>query len=310
VNAVGVDVGGGGIRIAVRDGAAVRENSFPGAVHLRSSIEPRRLAEEIASAVAAVPAGQNGLDVLAVGLTGYPALFSDPDAFARDLRQRCRASVLILAADALTSHIGALGFHAGAVISAGTGAVAIGTDFRGVWRRGDGWGYLVGDAGSGSWVGRHGIHAALRAADGRADGSPTLLALLNRDLGTPDQVIERLHMADATAHALATFAPAVAEAARAGDPCALQILTTAGRELGKTLTAVAAGWATHVSWAGGLFSIGGVLLETFRDAVREQLPTSALVSPRGSSAAGALALAERHHREPVADRWPFFASYP
>jgi N-acetylglucosamine kinase-like BadF-type ATPase len=308
-----VDVGGGGIRVAIRDGEAVREESFPGPIHARSGIDPRRLAEAIASAVdsavASASDGRGDLDVLAVGATGYPDLFSDPDAFARDLRERTGASVVVLAADALTSHIGALGFRPGAVIAAGTGAVALGTDFRGIWRRGDGWGFLVGDAGGGSWVGRLGIDAALRSADGRSGGSRALLSLMKRDLGTPDEVVTRLHAREAPAHELAAFAPRVAEAAWAGDPHAEQILAAAGRELATTLAAVARGWASHVSWAGGLFAAGGVLRESFRHAVREQLPAATLMFPRGNSAAGALALAERHRRDPLADRPSFLASY-
>jgi N-acetylglucosamine kinase-like BadF-type ATPase len=302
-----VDVGGGGIRVATRDGDAVREESFPGRVHTRSAIDPRRLAGAIASALASASPGD--LDVLAVGATGYPDLFSDPAAFARELRDRTGAATVVLAADALTTHIGALGFRPGAVVAAGTGAVALGTDFRGIWRRGDGWGYLVGDAGGGSWVGRLGIDAALRAVDGRAGGSRALLSLMKRDLGMPDQVVARLHAGEATAHELAAFAPCVAEAAWAGDPHAEQILVAAARELASTLAAVAHGWAAYVSWAGGLFSAGGVLRESFRDAVRELLPTAALLFPRGSSAAGALALAERHRRDPLADRPSFLASY-
>ena len=55
-------------------------------------------------------------------------------------------------------------------VAAGTGLIAIGTDLT-RWRRADGWGHLLGDCGSGAWIGRAGLEAALRAYDGRPGGS-------------------------------------------------------------------------------------------------------------------------------------------
>ncbi|MFC9686140.1 hypothetical protein ACFTZL_41170, partial [Streptomyces sp. NPDC056948] len=51
---------------------------------------------------------------------------------------------------------------------------------------GDGW--LLGDDGSGFWIGRAAVRAALRMADGR--GAPTVLAeLVGRELGVPGDVL-------------------------------------------------------------------------------------------------------------------------
>lgn len=70
----------------------------------------------------------------------------------------------------------------GLALVAGTGAVAMRiTDRRGtVTVDGDGW--LLGDDGSGFWIGRAAVRAALRMADGR--GAPTALAeAVGRELG-------------------------------------------------------------------------------------------------------------------------------
>ncbi|MFF7788310.1 hypothetical protein [Streptomyces sp. NPDC007991] len=72
----------------------------------------------------------------------------------------------------------------GLALVAGTGAVAMRiTDRRGtVTVDGDGW--LLGDDGSGFWIGRAAVRAALRMADGR--GAPTVLAeTVGRELGVP-----------------------------------------------------------------------------------------------------------------------------
>src|SRR5581483_2138299 len=54
----------------------------------------------------------------------------------------------------------------------------------------DGWGHLLGDAGSGFWIGRRGLDAALRAHDGRRGGSPVLARLVERDIGPLDRLPE------------------------------------------------------------------------------------------------------------------------
>ncbi|MGA5356266.1 N-acetylglucosamine kinase [Streptomyces purpurascens] len=76
----------------------------------------------------------------------------------------------------------------GLALVAGTGAVAMRiTDRRGTATvDGDGW--LLGDDGSGFWIGRAAVRAALRMADGR--GAPTVLAeLVGRELGVPGDAL-------------------------------------------------------------------------------------------------------------------------
>ncbi|MET9866950.1 BadF/BadG/BcrA/BcrD ATPase family protein, partial [Streptomyces sp. NPDC006386] len=76
----------------------------------------------------------------------------------------------------------------GLALVAGTGAVAM----RITGRRGtatvDGDGWLLGDDGSGFWIGRAAVRAALRMADGR--GAATVLAAtVGRELGVPEEVL-------------------------------------------------------------------------------------------------------------------------
>src|SRR5699024_11813290 len=120
--------------------------------------------------------GASGFARVAIGLTGLPDLIDDPGELVRLLREKVLADEVLMAADALTTHTGALGGRAGVVVAAGTGSVALGTDLRETWRRTDGWGYLLGDRGSGAWIGGQGLQHALRALDGLSDGSPELLA--------------------------------------------------------------------------------------------------------------------------------------
>jgi N-acetylglucosamine kinase-like BadF-type ATPase len=67
--------------------------------------------------------------------------------------------------DAFISYIGAIGLEPGILLIAGTGSIAIGRRADGSMIRVGGWGPIFGDEGSGFWIGREVIQAALRAND-------------------------------------------------------------------------------------------------------------------------------------------------
>lgn len=76
----------------------------------------------------------------------------------------------------------------GLVLVAGTGAVAARIAARAPTATSGGDGWLLGDDGSGFWIGRAAVRSALRAADGR--GAPTVLArAVGRELGLPPGVL-------------------------------------------------------------------------------------------------------------------------
>lgn len=197
--------------------------------------------------------------------------------------------------DAVIAHAGALGGGPGVVVVAGTGAVALGAGPAGTWRS-DGWGHLLGDAGSGYWIGRRALDAALRAADGRG-GSALLARMAEAHLGPLDTLAVRLvATADAT-RTVAGFAEAVAVAAHTGDdPVARTIWWEAATELATSAAACAArsfppGTVVPVSWAGGVFDAPeSLLLRPFLDQLEALLPETAPASPAGDALSGAARL--------------------
>lgn len=111
---------------------------------------------------------------VAVGLSGFEAARSaDLGRVVVLLRTELGVGRVVIASDGVTSLLGALGERSGAVVAAGTGTIVVARG-RGGWARVDGWGSLLGDAGSGFAIGRAGLDAALRELDGRG-GSPELL---------------------------------------------------------------------------------------------------------------------------------------
>ncbi|MGN9839328.1 N-acetylglucosamine kinase [Nonomuraea sp. H19] len=303
----GVDVGGGGVRVRIEAGGANAYGDDAAPVPRdKGRVDLDRLAARIAAVIekATQPPDRRGgggregefavperLAGMAIGVTGLPGLVKDPGTLWHALRERFGLGALVVAGDMVTTHVGALGFRPGVVVAAGTGVITLGTDLAGVWNQADGWGHLLGDHGSGAWVGMQGLHAALRAHDGRAGGSPALLERMTARFGHPLDLVALVYESGSAANHLASFAPSVAEAARAGDPVARRIWAEAGRQLGEAAVAAASGLEPVFSWGGRLFDAADLLMEPFQDTVRALLPGAQFAPPLGTSADGALALA-------------------
>jgi len=274
---IGVDVGGTGARAAIVGEQGVVARS-----------ELNGITDKVQAVVGLVGdllarAGVSEVDVVAVGAAGFQLT----GARLRDgVPPKMPSNNVLLCSDMLTSYVGALGLGDGAVIAAGTGAVALGTDMAGTWQRVDGWGYMLGDHGGGSWIGRHAMHAALRAADGRPGGSSLLLKLLDKD---PAELVCEISERPDRAGLMASFVPAVAQAAEEGDAIALGLLRTAGDHLADTaLAALPLGARRIIATTGNLFKLGGPLWQRFT----ARLKHVELQEARGTGLDGALTLAK------------------
>ncbi|MFC7304519.1 N-acetylglucosamine kinase [Streptomyces monticola] len=253
--------------------------------HLMDQLAP--MAGELLEA-----AGSGAVVAVAVGAAGMATLGGDLRArLPGALDEAFGVRRLALAADGVTAYAGALGQRPGAVVAAGTGMIALGTDLR-EWRRADGWGHLLGDCGGGAWIGRAGLEAAMRAHDGRRGGSPVLLARAEEVFGGPvTELPGKLYPRTDRPAALASFAPAVGECA-GHDPVAAGILRDAGARIAEAAAAVCpAGTACEVALTGGLFKMGDPLLVPLKEELARQLPTVRAVSAVGDPLDGALAIA-------------------
>ncbi|MGW6567776.1 BadF/BadG/BcrA/BcrD ATPase family protein [Streptomyces sp. NPDC054975] len=296
---VGVDSGGSGLRIALARAADAR------AVETVTSREPVRtgpggieaahLLGQLLPAVESLrarAAADGPVVAVAVGAAGMATLGEELRAVMPGaLRQALGVRSLALAADAVTAYAGALGQRPGAVVAGGTGLIALGTDLR-TWRRADGWGHLLGDCGSGAWIGRAGLEAAMRAHDGRRGGSAALLARAEARFGPAAGLPAALYPRTDRPAVLASFAPDVADCASEGDPVAADVLRQAAAHVAEAAAAVCpAPGAYEVALTGGLFKLGDPLLVPLRAELAGQLPHARQTSAAGDPLDGALALA-------------------
>src|SRR4030095_5317067 len=85
----------------------------------------------------------------------------------------------IVVNDALIALVAAAGDAPGVVIIAGTGAIVYGRNANGEAARAGGWGHMIGDEGSGYWIGREALSAVMRAYDGRGPATRLTAAILS-----------------------------------------------------------------------------------------------------------------------------------
>lgn len=191
--------------------------------------------DDAVAAILPLLATDEQIDSIGVGAAGAWAAPDAAAALSRLLADETGSRVAVTS-DVVSAHAGALQGAPGTLLIAGTGAAALGVDADGV-RLVDGWGPDLGDLGSGSWIGREGVRATLRARD--ALGAATVLGeTLRAHIAPAPDPITWLAGDVPTARQLATVAPLVLDAAASGDAVATDIVADALRLL--TASAVAA----------------------------------------------------------------------
>jgi N-acetylmuramic acid 6-phosphate etherase len=127
----------------------------------------------------------------------------------------------------------------GIAVICGTGSVAYGRDPEGHKAITGGWGYLIGDEGSGYAIGLAALRALTRAIDGRGPKTQLMdLILKEWKLEKPNDVAPRVYQEGTTHADIAALTPLVETAARAGDSVAISLLTEAGHELAIAVAAL------------------------------------------------------------------------
>lgn len=228
--------------------------------------------------------GLSTISAVAVGSTGLYGCVPAVD----DLQSRLRSSVgtrfVVVADDAVTAYLGARGDEDGIVVATGTGMVGLARGPMGVARV-DGAGGMIGDDGSGWWIGRQGLIAAISAADGRWHASPALLARLESRFGPVGTFPAQLAAQTSPVAVVASFAKDVADAARDGDAISARIWEQAGSYIGGVIAAGAsrAGLEDDAEWTliGRLSAAIDLLMPGLDSRLAAMLPQSRHVSPIG-----------------------------
>jgi N-acetylglucosamine kinase-like BadF-type ATPase len=256
---LGIDAGGTKTRalLATEDGEVLASASGGGAnlrTHGELAVEKvlHAVAEEVSSAAGAQP------DAVALGIAGAGRP-KDAVVLREILRRIGFRERLVVTNDAHIAFVAGSRRRIGLALVCGTGSIAWGRNAAGETARAGGWGWHVGDEGSGFWVGELAIRRVLRALDGRGPSTALEKALLRHfSIERPEEIVNAIYDGDYPRHHVALFAVSVEQAARAGDAVAGRILAEAVDELVLDAQSVIArlelsGGAYDVILSGGTF---------------------------------------------------------
>jgi N-acetylglucosamine kinase-like BadF-type ATPase len=264
---VGVDVGATSIRVAILDVAGHVT------VTTRKATSVPDLRNFLLTATSRTRGARRGVAAVVVASRG---IWTMPERRRLARRLRGVAARIEVISDAQAALLGALGDREGVLVLAGTGSIVLARDARERWARAGGLGPLLGDEGSGFWLGRE----WLRATTSGEDFMPARRLVQARDAVTR----------------IAALAPGVLRRARRGDRRAGAIVRDAARHLAAQVVDVTRQMhlaaPVTVSWAGSLMSDA-----RYRTAVGRELSRAGIrarwIAPRDEPVVAAARRAAR-----------------
>jgi N-acetylglucosamine kinase-like BadF-type ATPase len=305
---LGVDGGGTKTHFVLvdRDGNLAASCEGPSSYHLEIGIDGLR--DVLADGLAALfrRAGIDG-SAIAHAFFGLPAHGEDsvaqvlldamPEPLLGHRRYRCGN-------DMVCAWAGSLGGEDGINIVAGTGSIGYG-ERRGKSARAGGWGEVFSDEGSAYWIAVQGLNIFTRMSDGRLPHGPLYDAFRTElDLG-PDLDLCAKVMNTHTRGSIAAMSQLVDRAAQGGDASAIRILDDAARELAAIAEAVRRALAFEpdesapLSYSGGVFNAGALILDPLRRHLAERSGTYQLRAPIVMPSGGAAIYAAKLSAQPL-----------
>ncbi|THV29499.1 N-acetylglucosamine kinase [Glycomyces paridis] len=300
---LGLDVGGTSSRAVTTtlDGEIVGRGRAGGGNPL--AVPPELAAAEVARALRGALAGTDPSDVEAavLGLAGVGG-FDRPETAAAFRRAwdaaglRCEVRAV---GDAQVAFASGTTEPLGTVLIAGTGSAAARVDGDRLTRVGDGLGWLLGDRGSGFWIGRRAAADTAARLQARLPhtGLTALVAAAVGEHGSPtagtdsDAFVSAVH--SRPPRGLDRLAPLVTEAAAAGDAHALAILDEAAAHLAAAVALVRdPGERTPIVLSGSVLRESAPVRDGVRTRLAEAWP-DATVTAAGPAEIGAAQLAIR-----------------
>jgi N-acetylglucosamine kinase-like BadF-type ATPase len=299
---LGIDAGGSKTVCYAADthGTIVGEGRSTGAnLHAHGELE----VEKVLHGVIEEAVGDRAILPVAVcvGIAGVDR--EDDDRTVRAMMRRLgfRTRTLVVN-DALIALVAAVGDNPGVVVIAGTGSIAYGVNTDGFAARAGGWGYVLGDEGSGFWIGREALMAVVREADGRGPRTGlTPLVLGHFGISGVSGLVREIYEPGRHRQAVAALGLVVDRARAEGDVVAAEILRHASEELTRAASSVIErlqmrGDSFQIALSGSIFRLIPYLVEDVTQRLAEVAPRACVERLAVEPAVGAVHLALKELR--------------
>ena len=285
---LGLDIGGSTTRARLVIDDMIAAEARAGSASMTAA-GPARAADALTDLLGQLPELTGSLDAVCAGAAGLRTA-KETRGFLESRLAPLTVSGRVVVVDDVSLILPAAGVSDGIAVISGTGSIAVGS-WQGRREWAGGWGYLLGDEGSGYWIVRSGIRALLAR---RARDLPTgeLGACLLDAAGSHDlDALRAAFYRQPEPRHWARHAPAILDSA---DPEALRITEDAAQAL-SDLAVQAAGRlgaadGIPVILAGGLFAHERLLAATVA-AIAVALPASRVRALSEPPVAGAVRLA-------------------
>ncbi len=295
---VGIDGGGTKTTCVVGDDSSVLATANgPGSNLVRLGEAEAKIGLQTAISQACREASISPLRVQAACVGAAGASNPEVNAAVRLIVQRALPNAaVVVVGDMVIAHEASLGHRAGVLTIAGTGSIAYGRNEKGETARAGGWGFAISDEGSGQWIGRTAVSAALRALDEQK--SSVLMEQILKDwgLGSRDDLVRYAN--GSPAPNFSELFPVVLEAAAQGDGPARETLGRAGSELAHlALVVLRRLWnsdeSVRIGVAGGVFANSRDVRSAFHQALRKEWPRVSVCFRIVDPVIGALGMARQ-----------------
>lgn len=297
---VGVDGGGSKTHVIVADGRGKELASLTGTASAVRPGDALHSAEVIGALVRdalAIAEREERPKVLVAGVAGV-GREKERRELLRALEGEAIAEEVQVVPDAQVALEDAFGEGSGILLVAGTGSMAFGRSPTGSFHRCGGWGPVIGDEGSGAWIGRRALSVVTAAHDGREPETRLVGAVLTAlELDEVDELVA--WAAAATPRDLAKLAMPVLTLAAERDLRANSICTIAAEELVIHVRTLARQLfvderaAFPVALAGGMLQRGSFLRRLVEHRLKTAVPGAHLHGEEVIPARGAIKLAMR-----------------
>jgi N-acetylglucosamine kinase-like BadF-type ATPase len=243
---------------------------------------------------------------LALGLTGAGRT-GDQQRMRDGMKKllaakKVRLKHIVVESDARIALEGAFKGKPGIILIGGTGSIAFGKDSNGAVHRVGGWGRVLGDEGSGYFLGLQGLSAVTHHLDGRGDAT-VLTRWVAERFALTDQttIIEAVYRSNFD---LAAVAPLVLEAAEHNDVICRMIVERAVIELAAHVRVMTrkleaghptgAGVELDCALIGGLLANDTLLSRALAQYIVVNFPHVRIIPPMSSPAFGAVIMGLQH----------------
>jgi Predicted N-acetylglucosamine kinase len=201
-------------------------------------------------------------------------MFSENENIRNFIKKCVDAEYLGINNDAYIAWYGTTFGKTGIISISGTGSVTVGICEDGRWKKSGGWGYLIGDEGSGYSIGRRALQLAAKSYDGRQSKNNFERKIVEfYSLSSMRDIVSMIYKDPNKSHSIiASAARCVFELFEENDSLAVEIVEDAASEIADSIYSVYSqlnmcGQTIKIGLSGGVFNTG----KPFMDMIDKNL---------------------------------------